>query len=50
MITYSYYYYISFSKYGNTPLHEAALYGREDVVKLLIENGANLYIKNHVSN
>lgn len=35
---------------GSTPLHGAAFYGNEEVVKLLIENGANPFIKNKFGN
>lgn len=34
-------------KNGSTPLHGAAFYGHESVVKILIENGCNPYIKNN---
>lgn len=34
-------------KGGNTPLHLAAYFGADDVVKLLIERGANLDIENN---
>ena len=31
---------------GSTPLHAASYFGHESVVKLLLENGSNPYIKN----
>ena len=33
--------------FGNTALHEAALNGHVDVVKVLIESGSSLYIRNN---
>ncbi|KIX01570.1 uncharacterized protein Z518_09296 [Rhinocladiella mackenziei CBS 650.93] len=35
--------------YGNTPLHEAALYGHESVAELLIEKGADVLDTNYGS-
>ena len=32
------------------PLHKAAFLGEEEILKLLIQNGANVNIKNNVSN
>lgn len=37
-------------KNGSTPLHGAAFYGNKSIVKLLIENGCNPYIKNNYGN
>ena len=34
-------------EFGNTPLHYALYYGHVDVVKLLLESGANLHYCNH---
>ena len=34
-------------EFGNTPLHYALHYGHVDVVKLLLESGANLHCHNH---
>lgn len=36
-------------RHGYTPLHLAVLYNRESVVKLLIENGADVNIKTSIS-
>nr|AKD28028.1 ankyrin repeat domain protein [Glypta fumiferanae]AKD28030.1 ankyrin repeat domain protein [Glypta fumiferanae] len=33
-------------KYGETPLHHAATHGNEDIVKLLIDRGANVSARN----
>ena len=45
------YYTISlFQLGGETPLHVAARWGKDEVVKVLIEGGANVYIQNNVSN
>ena len=35
-------------KYGLTPLHRASHYGNDKIVKLLLENGANIEAKNSV--
>jgi ankyrin repeat protein len=37
------------SKYGNTPLHWAALHGRTKVIAELVDNGANLNQLNDVN-
>ena len=34
---------------GDTPLHEAAVYGRTEIASLLIGNGADIHSKNRVS-
>ncbi|GHM58281.1 MAG: hypothetical protein sGL2_04310 [Candidatus Mesenet longicola] len=34
------------TNYGNTPLHEAILLGNLPAIKLLLDNGASLFIKN----
>ena len=36
----------SVTKFGRSPLHEAALYGRYDISKLLIEAGADVNARN----
>ena len=38
-----------FSQFGDTPLHFAANSGEEDVVKVLVEKGANIDAVNNVS-
>jgi hypothetical protein len=38
------------NRYGNTPLHFAARYGRTKIVRYLIEQGANIYILNKDGN
>lgn len=38
---------ISSRSYGRTPLHEATANGKEKVVVLLLESGANLYAETH---
>lgn len=35
---------------GSTPLHGAAYYGHESIVKILLENGCSPYIKNQFGN
>lgn len=35
---------------GSTPLHGAAYYGHESIVKILLENGCSPYIKNQYGN
>ena len=35
------------NEYGNTPLHFAAYYGHTNIVRYLIEKGANIYIENN---
>jgi len=38
-----------FPQNGSTPLHDAAIGGREDVVEVLVEKGANINAVNDVS-
>ena len=38
-----------FPQFGNTPIHDAASRGKEDVVKVLVEKGANINAVNNVS-
>ena len=39
----------TFPQYGNSPLHDAAMNGHLDTVKLLLRQGANLFLCNKVS-
>ena len=38
-----------FPQVGNTPLHDVVRWGKEDVVKVLVEKGANINAVNNVS-
>ena len=38
-----------FPQGGDTPLHQAVMHGSEDMVKFLVEKGANVNVVDHVS-
>ena len=38
-----------FPQDGKTPLHQAVIHGSEDMVKFLVEKGADVNVVDHVS-
>ena len=44
----SFYFFYFSKKHGSTPLHKAVLKGQEQVVKILLEKGANIEALNEV--